>query len=59
MLTYFGSITIADVIKAKNASEYERLVMDWAKCVWGAYAIYHQLAREWVGAVEEFDTNRL
>jgi hypothetical protein len=59
MLTYFGSITIADVMKAKSASEYERFVMDWAKCVWGAYARYQQMAREWVRAVKEFDGNRL
>lgn len=59
VLSYFGSITIADVMKAKSASEYERFVMDWAKCVWGAYAIYHQLAREWVMAVKEFGTNKL
>lgn len=48
MLEHFGSITIADVMKAKSASEYERLVVDWAKCVWDAYEIYHRLAREWV-----------
>jgi hypothetical protein len=59
MLTYFGSITIADVMKAKSASEYERFVMDWAKCVWGAYARYQQMARGWVRAVKEFDGNRL
>ncbi|MCX9010036.1 MAG: DUF5946 family protein [Candidatus Methanoperedens sp.] len=40
MLEYFGSITIADVMKAKSADEYEWFVMDWAKCVWDAYAIY-------------------
>ena len=59
ILTYYGSITIADIMKAKSASEYERFVTDWAKCVWGAYAIYHQLAREWVRLVREFDGNRL
>ena len=57
-LSHFGSITIADVMKAKSASEYERFVMDWAKCVWGAYAIYHQLAQKWVKSVKEFAVNK-
>lgn len=44
MLGYFGDITISHIINAKDGLEYRELVKEWAKSVWDAYKIYHELA---------------
>lgn len=53
MLSSFGNMTIADVMPATDASEYEALVKKWAENVWQAYAVYHELAREWLQLVRK------
>ncbi len=53
MLSSFGNMTIADVMQATDASEYEKLVRKWAESVWQAYGAYHELAREWLQFVRK------
>ncbi len=48
LLADLGHITVADVRKARTAKEYARLVRAWAENVWAAYAVQHDLAREWI-----------
>ena len=31
----------------------EQLVNEWAEKVWDAYAVYHNLAREWIKTVKQ------
>lgn len=43
-----GELTIAHVLDAADVGEHERLVREWAEDVWEAYAVHHQLARDWI-----------
>lgn len=48
LLEDVGELTIAHILEAPNAAEHERLVVEWASDVWDAYAVYHDLARDWI-----------
>lgn len=49
LLEDVGELTIAHIIGALDATEHERRVEEWAADVWRAYAVYHDLARDWIG----------
>lgn len=54
-----GSITIADVIGAKNPKDYETQVWKWAKSAWCAWSNHWEQARAWTqAAIGEFDVNK-
>lgn len=42
-----GSITVADVHKAKNVEEHTQLVRAWAKSAWAAWSPHHAAIRAW------------
>jgi hypothetical protein len=46
-----GAMTIADVTVNGNEEEYPEQVRRWARDVWAAYAVQHDLARKWLEAV--------
>jgi uncharacterized damage-inducible protein DinB len=48
LLQDVGELTIAHILDAPDAAEHERLVREWASNVWNAYAVYHDLARDWI-----------
>jgi hypothetical protein len=50
VLAQLGSLTVADVRKARTAEEHARLVHDWATNVWEAYRSQHDIARAWITA---------
>lgn len=43
-----GRKTIADALEARSAREHEKLVREWARDVWEAWAPHHRMVREWV-----------
>ncbi len=43
-----GSITAADVIKAKTVSEHKAIVRAWAKSVWEAWSVHHNTIKKWL-----------
>ncbi|MFQ5605561.1 MAG: DUF5946 family protein [bacterium] len=50
LLENVGSLTISHVVYAATGAEHIRLVREWAENVWQAYAVYHDLAKEWIAA---------
>ncbi len=42
-----GLMTIADVFRARDADEHSRLVRDWGRQVWQAWAPHHATIRAW------------
>jgi len=42
-----GSMTIVDIHKAKDHSEHNALVRDWAVSVWKAWEPHHAMIRRW------------
>ncbi|HQT95221.1 MAG: hypothetical protein B7Z68_07255 [Acidobacteria bacterium 21-70-11] len=46
-----GAITVVDVARARGLEEHVRLVSDWARDVWSAWAQYHALIK---GLAEEY-----
>ena len=52
-LKNFGHLTISHVADAKNSSEHERLVREWANDVWNAYQVYHELAKNWIDTAKQ------
>ena len=48
LLDNVGSQTISYVVSAGDGTEHAKLVKEWAENVWDAYALYHNLAREWI-----------
>lgn len=44
----FGSITAADIYKAKSATEHKGIVRKWAQTAWEAWSIHHDTIREWL-----------
>lgn len=50
ILSFRGSMTIADVWAAQTAETHVKVVQAWARNVWQAYASQHQMARAWVRA---------
>jgi len=51
LLAARGELTLADVRRAGDDSDYQRLVRAWAASVWAAYAPQHALARGYLAAV--------
>ncbi|MDP2235259.1 MAG: DUF5946 family protein, partial [Bacteroidales bacterium] len=43
-----GNITVADIIKAQTAMEDCKLIFEWGKCVWNAWAVHHQTIQNFV-----------
>jgi hypothetical protein len=58
ILTRFGALTIAHVMKAKDGPEHIRLVKEWAKETWSAYGVYHGLAKEWIETAKQESTGQ-
>ena len=50
ILPQLGPMTVADVQAAGSGEAYVRLVREWARVVWEAYAVQHDLARGWIQA---------
>ncbi|MFQ5677111.1 MAG: DUF5946 family protein [bacterium] len=48
LLEHVGDLTIAHVENARTGEEHETLVYEWAADVWEAYAVYHDLASQWI-----------
>jgi hypothetical protein len=48
LLKDLGELTIAHVIEATDGAGHERRVEEWAADIWRAYAVYHDLARDWI-----------
>ena len=48
-----GSLTISYVASAGDGTEHAKLVKEWAENVWDAYALYHNLAREWIETAKQ------
>lgn len=48
LLDNVGSQTISRVVSAGDGTEHAKLIKEWAENVWDAYALYHNLAREWI-----------
>ncbi len=48
LLGEMGDLTISHIIGAADGSEHIKLVQEWARDVWSAYSIYHDLARNWI-----------
>ena len=43
-----GTMTIADVGRARNAKEHLTLVEAWSRDIWGAWEPHHSTVREWI-----------
>lgn len=43
-----GSITAADVVRARSVGEHKALVTDWAQCSWEAWSKHHDAIRGWL-----------
>lgn len=46
--SHVGKLTISHIVDAADGTEHIKLVQEWARDVWGAYSVYHGLAREWI-----------
>jgi hypothetical protein len=44
-----GTLTVIDVVKAKNAEEHQTIVKAWAEDVWQAWAAHHPKIKQLVG----------
>ena len=42
-----GSITVADVHKAKKADKHKKILRAWAMETWNAWSAYHDIVRTW------------
>jgi Family of unknown function (DUF5946) len=42
-----GELTVADVLRAGNATEHVAAVEAWARAVWRAWSPHHDTVREW------------
>jgi hypothetical protein len=45
-----GALTVVDVLRAKGASEHERMAKEWAASAWGAWSAHHATVRSWVSS---------
>lgn len=50
-----GSITVADVARARTAAEHKQAVRAWAQSAWDAWSSHHDTIRSWlpVGWIQE------
>ena len=48
LLEDLGELTIAHITETTEGAEHERRVGEWATDIWRAYAIYHDLAQDWI-----------
>jgi hypothetical protein len=48
MLKQFGNLNISHLAAATNPIEHSKLVREWAEAVWKDYAVYHDLAKDWI-----------
>ena len=53
LLENVGSLTISHVVNAGDGKEHAKWVNEWAENVWNAYAIYYNLAREWIETAKQ------
>jgi len=53
LLDNVGNLTISSVVRAGDGTEHAKLVKEWAENVWDAYALYHNLAREWIDMAKQ------
>ena len=44
-----GSVTVLDVVRARDLAEHEGLVRQWAQAVWYAWTVHHPTIRRWAG----------
>jgi hypothetical protein len=44
----FGSITAADVYKARSSTEHKGVVREWAQTAWEAWSMHHDIIRDWL-----------
>ena len=43
-----GTITVLDVVTARNPDEHDRIVEGWATSVWSAWEPHHATVRSWI-----------
>ena len=46
-----GSITVADVVKAKTVQAHKSVVRAWAQSAWDAWSPHHDTIRTWLSAI--------
>ena len=46
-----GSLTVADVLPAREATAHEVLVRQWAGAAWAAWSLHHSVVRAWLPKV--------
>jgi len=42
-----GSLTVADVVKARTTQAHKRVVRAWAQSAWNAWSPHHDIIRTW------------
>lgn len=47
-----GPLTVADVWKATDSVEHEKLVRDWAASAWAAWSPHHPAVRGWLSLIK-------
>lgn len=48
-----GTMTILDVLRAgDDGAEHRRLVTEWARCTWAAWAQHHAQVHQWTSIIE-------
>jgi hypothetical protein len=45
-----GQLTVVDVAAARMPADHVRLVREWARCAWEAWADHHETVRGWLAA---------
>ena len=43
-----GELTVADVVKARNAEEHIKLVKKWTESTWEAWSAHHATVKDWM-----------
>jgi Family of unknown function (DUF5946) len=57
MLKEFGDLTISHLAVAKDADDHSKLVKEWAESAWESYAVYHDLAKDWIEKAQNKQQN--
>ena len=55
--TPLGSITAANVAKAKTVEEHKAIVRAWAQSSWDAWEMHHNTIRKWLPAQQGAPAN--